>query len=79
MMAVPQPGIATTQAVSLIPLKTGPLHVPKISITSASGSVHNQTAFVNEAEQVLIKPRTTTSTFFIDEQRGVFLSNGIDR
>jgi hypothetical protein len=65
--------------VSLIPLKTGPLHVPKITITSASGSVHNQTSYLNEAEQVLIKPRTTTSTFFIDQQRGVHLSNGMDR
>ncbi|KAF9364317.1 hypothetical protein BGX34_001903 [Mortierella sp. NVP85] len=74
-----KPGSTTTHAVSLIPLKTGPLHVPKITITSASGSVHNQTSYLNEAEQVLIKPRTTTSTFFIDQQRGVHLSNGMDR
>ncbi|KAF9178014.1 hypothetical protein BGZ51_008181 [Haplosporangium sp. Z 767] len=64
-----KPGENTTHLVSLVPLKTGPLHVPKITITSASGSVYNQTSYVNEAEQVLIKPRTTTSTFFIDQQR----------
>ncbi|KAG0299826.1 hypothetical protein BGZ98_009724 [Dissophora globulifera] len=66
-----KPGVTTTHAVSLVPLKTGPLHVPKISIVSASSGVYNQTAYVNEAEQVLIKPRTTTSTFVIDQQRGV--------
>ncbi|KAF9146695.1 hypothetical protein BGX30_010757 [Mortierella sp. GBA39] len=70
-----KPGVSTSHAVSLVPLKTGPLHVPKISIISASGSVHNQTAYINEAEQVLVKPRTTTSTFFIDQQRGVHFSN----
>ncbi|KAG0027108.1 hypothetical protein BGZ82_009144 [Podila clonocystis] len=75
-----KPGVSTTHAVSLVPLKTGPLHVPKISITSANSSVYNQTSFVNEAEQVLIKPRTTTSTFFIDQQRGVhFANNMLDR
>ncbi|KAG0212329.1 hypothetical protein BGX33_003699 [Mortierella sp. NVP41] len=75
-----KPGANTSHAVSLVPLKTGPLHVPKISIISASGSVHNQTAYINEAEQVLVKPRTTTSTFFIDQQRGVHFSNNmIDR
>ncbi|KAG0366908.1 hypothetical protein BC939DRAFT_466538 [Gamsiella multidivaricata] len=70
-----EPGATTTHAVSLVPLKTGPLHVPKITIASASGSVHNQTSYVNEAEQVLIKPKTTTSTFFIDQQRGVHFSS----
>ncbi|KAF9906523.1 hypothetical protein EC991_000530 [Linnemannia zychae] len=75
-----KPGEKTSHSVSLVPLKTGPLHVPKISIISASGSVHNQTAYINEAEQVLIKPRTTTSTFFIDQQRGVHFSNNmVDR
>ncbi|OAQ29544.1 hypothetical protein K457DRAFT_125745 [Linnemannia elongata AG-77] len=75
-----KPGVSTSHAVSLVPLKTGPLHVPKISIISASGSVHNQTVYINEAEQVLVKPRTTTSTFFIDQQRGVHFSNNmVDR
>ncbi|GJJ73122.1 trafficking protein particle complex subunit 10 [Entomortierella parvispora] len=70
-----KPGTITTHAVSLVPLKTGPLHVPKIVITSGASSVYCQTAYVNEAEQVLIKPRTTTSTFFIDQQRGVHFTN----
>ncbi|KAF9418231.1 hypothetical protein BGZ94_009752 [Podila epigama] len=75
-----KPGVSTTHTVSLVPLKTGPLHLPKIFITCANSSVHNQTSFVNEAEQVLIKPRTTTSTFFIDQQRGVHFANGmVDR
>ncbi|KAF9291883.1 hypothetical protein BGZ68_001437 [Mortierella alpina] len=75
-----QPGETTTHFVSLVPLKTGPLHVPKISIISASSNVSNQMAYVNEAEQVLVKPRTTTSTFFIDQQRGVHFSNNmVDR
>ncbi|KAF9911607.1 hypothetical protein BX616_010548 [Lobosporangium transversale] len=75
-----KPGMTTTHAVSLVPLKTGPLHVPKIQVTSATSSVYNQMAYVNEAEQVLIKPRTTTSTFFIDQQRGVHISgNMVDR
>ncbi|KAG0203033.1 hypothetical protein BGX28_004559 [Mortierella sp. GBA30] len=75
-----KPGETTTHSVSLVPLKTGPLHVPKISIISASSSVCNQMAYVNEAEQVLVKPRTTTSTFFIDQQRGVHFSNNmVDR
>ncbi|KAG0265540.1 hypothetical protein BG011_004568 [Mortierella polycephala] len=75
-----KPGENTTHPVSLVPLKTGPLHVPKVTITSASGSVYNQTSYVNEAEQVLIKPRTTTSTFFIDQQRGVHFANSmVDR
>ncbi|KAF8934989.1 hypothetical protein BGZ58_005309 [Dissophora ornata] len=75
-----KPGATTTHSVALVPLKTGPLHVPKISVTSASGSVYNQTSYVNEAEQVLVKPRTTTSTFFIDQQRGVhFSGNMVDR
>ncbi|KAG0056417.1 hypothetical protein BGZ83_005132 [Gryganskiella cystojenkinii] len=71
-----KPGVTSTHAVSLVPLKTGPLHVPKIVITSGSSSVYCQTAYINEAEQVLIKPRTTTSTFFIDQQRGVHFANG---
>lgn len=54
--------------------------MPKISIISASSNVSNQMAYVNEAEQVLVKPRTTTSTFFIDQQRGVHFSNNmVDR
>ncbi|KAF9438535.1 hypothetical protein BGZ76_007066 [Entomortierella beljakovae] len=72
-----KPGVTTTHSVSLVPLKTGPLHVPKIAITSSLASVYNQTVYVNEAEQVLIKPRTTTSTFFIDQQRGVHFSNNM--
>ncbi|KAI1311282.1 hypothetical protein EDD11_003528 [Mortierella claussenii] len=75
-----KPGATTKHAVSLVPLKTGPLHVPKIHVTSANGSVVNHTAYVNEAEQILIKPRTTTSTFVIDQQRGVhFSGNMVDR
>ncbi|KAF9585067.1 hypothetical protein BGW38_004020 [Lunasporangiospora selenospora] len=73
-------GVTSEHLVSLVPLKTGPLHVPKITIMSASSNLYNQTAYVNEAEQVLVKPRTRTSTFFIDQQRGVqFSGNMIDR
>ncbi|KAG0228740.1 hypothetical protein BGW41_003351 [Actinomortierella wolfii] len=64
-------GESTTHSVSLIPLKTGPLHLPRITVSSAHPNVFNQTAYLNEAEQILIKPRTRTSTFFIDQQRSV--------
>ncbi|KAF9168897.1 hypothetical protein BGX20_011082 [Mortierella sp. AD010] len=43
-------GVTSTHPVSLVPLKTGPLHVPKIIVSSASGSVYNQTVILKETK-----------------------------
>ncbi|RHZ81350.1 hypothetical protein Glove_121g72 [Diversispora epigaea] len=57
--------------ITLVPLKTGFLLVPLIRITSPSPNVFSETVYLNNAEQVLVRPRTQSATFFIEQQHRI--------
>lgn len=54
-----------------MPLKTGFLLVPLIRISSPSPNVFSETVYLNNAEQVLVQPRTQSATFFIEQQHRI--------
>ncbi|CAG8441735.1 2761_t:CDS:10 [Diversispora eburnea] len=57
--------------ITLVPLKTGFLLVPLIRIASPSPNVFSETVYLNNAEQVLVRPRTQSATFFIEQQHRI--------
>ncbi|CAG8593544.1 17516_t:CDS:10, partial [Cetraspora pellucida] len=57
--------------ITLVPLKTGSLLVPLIRIASPSPNMFSETVYLNNAEQVLVRPRTQSATFFIEQQHRI--------
>ncbi|CAG8667598.1 24821_t:CDS:10 [Dentiscutata erythropus] len=57
--------------ITLVPLKTGSLLVPPIRIASPSPNIFSETVYLNNAEQVLVRPRTQSATFFIEQQHRI--------
>ncbi|CAG8680991.1 30910_t:CDS:10, partial [Racocetra persica] len=57
--------------ITLVPLKTGSLLVPLIRIASPSQNMFSETVYLNNAEQVLVRPRTQSATFFIEQQHRI--------
>ncbi|CAJ0841033.1 1182_t:CDS:10 [Entrophospora sp. SA101] len=57
--------------ITLVPLKTGNLLVPLIRIASLSSNIFSETVYLNNAEQVLVRPRTQSATFFIEQQHRI--------
>ncbi|KAI9486248.1 MAG: trafficking protein particle complex subunit 10 [Benjaminiella poitrasii] len=55
--------------IKLIPLKTGNLLLPNIRISSVSPDVFASTIYVNSAQQILVKPKSKTATFFVEQQQ----------
>ncbi|KAI8340503.1 trafficking protein particle complex subunit 10 [Chlamydoabsidia padenii] len=56
---------------SLIPLKTGNLLLPPIRVSAVSSDVYAATVYVNSAQQILVKPKSRTSTFFVEQQQRI--------
>lgn len=56
-------------AVSLVPLKTGNLLLPSVRISAVSPDIFASTVYVNSAQQILVKPKSKTATFFVEQQR----------
>ncbi|CAG8600462.1 3900_t:CDS:2, partial [Paraglomus occultum] len=57
--------------ITLIPLKTGRLLVPFIRVASISSSIFSESVYINNAQQVLVRPRTQSATFFIEQQHRI--------
>ncbi|CAI2180055.1 6001_t:CDS:10 [Funneliformis geosporum] len=57
--------------ITLVPLKTGHLLVPLIRVTSLDSHTFSETIYLNNAEQVLVRPRTQSATFFIEQQHRI--------
>ena len=58
-------------SITLIPLKTGRLLVPFVRIASISSSIFSESVYINNAQQVLVKPKTQSATFFIEQQHRI--------
>ncbi|CAG8621472.1 15546_t:CDS:10 [Funneliformis mosseae] len=54
--------------ITLVPLKTGHLLVPLLRVTILDSHTFSETIYLNNAEQVLVRPRTQSATFFIEQQ-----------
>ncbi|OAD74957.1 hypothetical protein PHYBLDRAFT_186589, partial [Phycomyces blakesleeanus NRRL 1555(-)] len=64
-----KPGEVAEFSISLVPLKTGNLLLPSVRVSAVSSNVFSATVYVNSAQQILVKPKSTTATFFIEQQQ----------
>lgn len=53
----------------LVPLKTGNLLLPAVRVSAISPSVSSATVYVNSAQQILVKAKSKTATFFVEQQQ----------
>ncbi|CEP10929.1 hypothetical protein [Parasitella parasitica] len=54
---------------SLVPLKTGNLLLPSVRVSAVSADVFASTVYINSAQQILVKPKSKTATFFVEQQQ----------
>lgn len=64
-----KPGEMMEFSLSLVPLKTGNLLLPSVRISAVSTEVFASTVYINSAQQILVKPKSKTATFFVEQQR----------
>ncbi|KAI7906306.1 trafficking protein particle complex subunit 10 [Cokeromyces recurvatus] len=64
-----KPGQIMDFPIKLIPLKTGNLLLPNIRVSSVSPDIFASTIYVNSAQQILVKPKSKTATFFVEQQQ----------
>ncbi|KAG0193308.1 hypothetical protein DFQ28_005751, partial [Apophysomyces sp. BC1034] len=64
-----KPGQVMEFPLSLVPLKTGNLLLPAVRVSAVSPNVFASTVYVNSAQQVLVKPKSKTATFFVEQQQ----------
>ncbi|PKC75818.1 hypothetical protein RhiirA1_436013 [Rhizophagus irregularis] len=57
--------------ITLVPLKTGHLLVPFVRVASLNSHIFSETVYLNNAEQILVRPRTQSATFFIEQQHRI--------
>lgn len=55
--------------ISLVPLKTGNLLLPSVRVSAVTPDVFASTVYVNSAQQILVKPKSKTATFFVEQQQ----------
>jgi hypothetical protein len=55
--------------ISLVPLKTGNLLLPSVRVSAVSPDIFASTVYVNSAQQILVKPKSKTATFFVEQQQ----------
>ncbi|CAO3645018.1 unnamed protein product [Mucor fragilis] len=55
--------------VSLVPLKTGNLLLPSVRVSAVTPDIFASTVYVNSAQQILVKPKSKTATFFVEQQQ----------
>ncbi|OBZ90744.1 Trafficking protein particle complex subunit 10 [Choanephora cucurbitarum] len=53
---------------SLVPLKTGNLLLPSVRVSAVSPDIFASTVYTNSAQQILVKPKSKTATFFVEQQ-----------
>ncbi|KAM3584023.1 hypothetical protein VKS41_003991 [Umbelopsis sp. WA50703] len=64
--------------ITLIALKTGQIPVPPVRVLSATHGVFSSTLYINSAQQILVRPKSRTATFFVEQQqRFVQQSSGV--
>lgn len=56
-------------SLNLVPLKTGNLLLPVVRVSAVSPDVSAATVYVNAAQQVLVKAKSKTATFFVEQQQ----------
>ncbi|KAI8089523.1 trafficking protein particle complex subunit 10 [Halteromyces radiatus] len=66
-----KPGETMEFPLSLIPLKTGNLLLPPVRVSSISSDIFAATVYTNSAQQILVKPKSKTATFFIEQQQRI--------
>ncbi|RCI03830.1 hypothetical protein CU098_007459 [Rhizopus stolonifer] len=54
--------------ISLVPLKTGNLLLPSVRVSAVSPEIFASTVYTNSAQQILVKPKSKTATFFVEQQ-----------
>lgn len=54
---------------SLVPLKTGNLLLPSVRVSAVSSDIFASTIYINSAQQILVKPKSKTATFFVEQQQ----------
>lgn len=64
-----KPGEMMEFDIRLVPLKTGNLLLPSVRISAVSPEIFASTVYVNSAQQILVKPKSKTATFFVEQQR----------
>ncbi|RUP49086.1 trafficking protein particle complex subunit 10 [Jimgerdemannia flammicorona] len=57
--------------ITLLPLKTGHLLLPSIRVSGVAQNVFSATVYVNNAQQILVKPKSTSATFFVEQQHRI--------
>jgi hypothetical protein len=55
--------------INLVPLKTGNLLLPLVRISAVSPEIFASTVYVNSAQQILVKPKSRTAIFFVEQQQ----------
>lgn len=56
-------------AITLIALKTGQIPLPPVKVHSVSNSIFASTLYINSAQQILVRPKSRTATFFVEQQQ----------
>jgi hypothetical protein len=54
---------------SLVPLKTGNLLLPSVRVSAVTSDIFASTIYINSAQQILVKPKSKTATFFVEQQQ----------
>ncbi|CAO3675315.1 unnamed protein product [Umbelopsis vinacea] len=55
--------------ITLIALKTGQIPLPPVKVLSVSSSIFASTLYTNSAQQILVRPKSRTATFFVEQQQ----------
>ncbi|KAI7848995.1 trafficking protein particle complex subunit 10 [Circinella umbellata] len=66
---ISKPGEVFEFPVDLVPLKTGNLLLPTVRVSAISANVSAATVYVNSAQQVLVRAKSKTATFFVEQQQ----------
>ncbi|CAO0795883.1 unnamed protein product [Mucor circinelloides] len=64
-----KPDQAMDFPISLVPLKTGNLLLPSVRVSAVTPDIFASTVYVNSAQQILVKPKSKTATFFVEQQQ----------
>ncbi|KAH8547567.1 trafficking protein particle complex subunit 10 [Umbelopsis sp. PMI_123] len=55
--------------ITLIALKTGQIPLPPVKVLSVLPSTFASTLYINSAQQILVRPKSRTATFFVEQQQ----------
>ncbi|KAG0746394.1 hypothetical protein G6F57_006570 [Rhizopus arrhizus] len=66
---ISKPGEVSEFPISLVPLRTGNLLLPSVRVSAVSPEIFASTVYLNSAQQILVKPKSRTATFFVEQQQ----------